>query len=130
MTATPRLASGFRLAAGIGLLLTAGLHGSGYPEIAKLGDASGGDVKLLLPALWLAFSLHYLLFGTLVLFAAGPRNQLTARLLAVAALVPLGDALLQVVYLGFIPPTALLLVIAALSLVAAAATRNSLRPAA
>jgi hypothetical protein len=130
MTTSPRLATGFRVATGIGLLLTAGLHGSGYPEIAKLAGASGGDVKLLLPDLWLGFSLHYLILGTLVLFAAGPRNQLTARLLAVAALVPLGDALLQIAYLGFIPPTAILLVIAALSLVAAAATRNTPHPAA
>ena len=125
MTSTLRLASGLRIATGIGLLLTAGLHGSGYPQIVALAGASGADVKVLMPALWLAFSLHYLVFGILVLFAAGSRNPLSARLLAVAALGPLVDALLQVIYLGFIPPTAVLLIVGALGLAAAAASLSS-----
>jgi hypothetical protein len=126
----PRLARGLSIVLGLGLLVTALLHGSGLTQVRAAVANTSADLEALFPALWLAFAVHYLVLGALVLVATGPANGLSWRLLGIAAAAPLTDALLQVIYFGFIPPTAILLVVAALGLAAAAVSRESARPAA
>jgi hypothetical protein len=124
MPSTPRTARVLRLAAGIGLLVIALLHGLGYLKVSPLAGAFG-HFEGLFRDLWLSFATHYLVLGCIVLLAAGRDTTGTRVLLGFAALVPLADALLQIVYVGFIPPTGILLGVAVLGFGAASQSRGS-----
>jgi hypothetical protein len=77
----PRLARGLSIVLGLGLLVTALLHGSGLTQVRAAVANTSADLEALFPALWLAFAVHYLVLGALVLVATGPANGLSWRLL-------------------------------------------------
>ena len=91
---------------GAGLVFaTAGFHFSAYGSVIAQTPA---DIRPLMAALWVAGGVSLILSALLVV-AVTPMFIVRRRaLLAIAALTPLSIAILQVVYLGFLPPTALL----------------------
>lgn len=110
-----RLAS---LTASIGAVLvfgTAGFHLSAYGSVTAQASA---DLRPLMAALWIAGGVSLILSALLVV-AVTPMFIVRRRaLLAIAALTPLSMAILQVMYLGFLAPTALLLLDTAVLLAA------------
>lgn len=97
------------LTASVGAALlfgTAGFHLSAYGSVVAQAPA---DLRALVSALWVAGGVS-LLVSALLTVAVTPLFIVRRRaLLGIAALTPLSIALLQIVYLGFLPPTALLL---------------------
>jgi hypothetical protein len=94
-------------AIGAGLLfLTAGIHLSAYTAVVSQAPT---DLQPLMAALWVAGGAT-LVIAALLAVAATPLFIVRRRaLLAIAALAPVSIAVLQIAYLGFLPPTALLL---------------------
>ena len=103
-------------AIGAGLLFaTAGFHLSGYSSV--VGQTST-DLRPLMAAVWVAVGAS-LIISALLAVAATPLFMVRRRaLLAIAALTPISIAAVQIGYLGFLLPTAFLLLDAALLLVA------------
>ena len=91
---------------GAGLLFaTAGFHLSAYGSVVARAPT---DLRALVSALWVAAGAS-LLLSALLTVAVTPVFIVRRRaLLGIAALTPLSIAVLQIVYLGFLPPTALL----------------------
>ena len=104
-------------AVGAGLLFaTAGLHLSVYSSIVGQTPA---DLQPLMAALWVAGGAS-LITAALLAVAATPLFIVRRRaLLGIAALTPLSIAAVQILYLAFLPPTALLLLDAVVLIVAA-----------
>ena len=94
-------------AIGAGLLFaTAGVHLSAYSSVVAQTPT---DVRPLMSALWIAGGAS-LIIAALLAVAATPLFIVRRRaLLAIAALTPVSIAAVQIAYLGFLPPTALLL---------------------
>jgi len=93
------------------LIVSGALHLSVFSgSISPLAQsATPEDIRAILPASWLAFGIDLIVLG-LVVAAIGIENATGGRYaLAAIALAPLGAAALQLVYFGFIAPTALLL---------------------
>ncbi len=103
-----------------GLLGTAALHGTGYPSIARAAARVQGVLGAAIPALWLRFSLDLLVVGLIVGTVAARPGRSARVILGLAALCPLGAAGLQIRFIGFVGPTAILLVVAAATIAAAA----------
>lgn len=103
-------------AIGAGLLFaTAGVHLSAYSSVVARAPV---DVRPLMSGLWVAGGTS-LMISALLAIAATPLFIVRRRaLLGIAALTPISIALVQIVYLGFLPPTALLLLDAAVLVVA------------
>jgi hypothetical protein len=103
-------------AIGAGLLFaTAGLHLSAYSAVVSQAPT---DLQPLVAALWVAVGAT-LIIGAILAVAVTPLFIVRRRvLLAIAALAPLSIAVLQIAYLGFLPPTALLLFDAAVLIAA------------
>lgn len=103
-------------AIGAGLLLaTAGFHLSGYSSVQEQTPA---DLRPVMSAMWVAIGASLIIAGLLAV-AATPLFMVRRRaLLAIAALIPVSIAVVQIAYLGFLPPTALLAVDAAVLLAA------------
>ena len=103
-------------AVGAGLLFaTAGVHLSAYASVVAQAPA---DLRPLIAALWVAGGLS-LIIAALLAVAATPLFIVRRRaLLGIAALTPLSIAAVQIAYLGFLAPTALLIVDTAVLLVA------------
>jgi hypothetical protein len=101
---------------GAGLVFgTAGFHLSGYGSVV---GRMPSDQQPLVGALWVAGGISLGLAALLVV-AITPLFIVRRRaLLYIAALTPLSIAVLQIVYLGFLPPTALLLLDTAVLVVA------------
>jgi hypothetical protein len=112
------------LSAGVGaglLFATAFLHLSAYESVVSRSPA---DARPIIGAAWIAAGAS-LAIAALLAIAATPLFMVRRRaLLSIAALTPLSIALLQVVYLGFIPPTFLLLVDGALLVTAGVLARG------
>ncbi len=88
------------------LFATAGLHFSAYGWIVTQTPT---DLQPLVSSLWVAIGAS-LIISALLTIAVTPLFVVRRRaLLGIAALTPLSIALLQIVYLGFMSPTALLL---------------------
>ena len=108
---------------------TSALHGTGYSATIQLAEQGPAQLRALAPALWLAFSLTLLVLG-LIIGVVAIRPAATGRLiLVISASYPIGAAMLQLRFLGFIPPTGLLLGVGALALVAAGVLPRTGRPA-
>jgi hypothetical protein len=92
---------------GAGLVfLTAGFHFSAYGSVV---EQAPDELRPLIAAVWV-FSGVALILAALLAIAATPLFIVRRRaLLCIAALTPLSIALVQIVYLGFLPPTPLLL---------------------
>lgn len=109
----------FAWAAAAGFVGTAVLHGTGYRAVATLAAGSPGGLDALVPAMWLAFSLDLAVVGLIIAVVAWKRSRDGGLILALGSLCPFGAAVLQIVFLGFIPPTAILLVVGGVTLAAA-----------
>lgn len=105
--------------AAVGFLATAGLHATGYSMVADLAKQAPAEFRALAPALWLAFSFDLAIVGLIIGVVALRPSGVGRVVLLIAGMCPIGAAGLQLIFLGFIPPTALLLGIGALSLMAA-----------
>ena len=94
-------------AIGAGLLFaTAGVHLSAYSSVVAQTPT---DVRPLMSALWIAGGAS-LIIAALLAVAVTPLFIVRRRaILAIAALTPVSIAAVQIAYLGFLPPTALLL---------------------
>jgi hypothetical protein len=104
------------------LCATAAFHLMGYESVVSRAPA---DQQPIVGAAWVAGGVS-LILAALLAIAATPLFVVRRRaFLAIAALTPLSIAVLQIVYLGFIPPTALLLAAAALLLAAGMLGRAS-----
>lgn len=103
-------------AIGAGLLFgTAGFHLSGYSSVVAQAPT---DLQPLISAAWVAGGAS-LMISALLAIAATPLFVVRRRaLLGIAALTPVSIAVLQIAYLGFLPPTALLLLDAGVLVVA------------
>ncbi len=49
-----------------GFFATAALHGSGYASVTRLAAEGSPELGLLVPALWLVFSLDLMVLGMIV----------------------------------------------------------------
>jgi hypothetical protein len=94
---------------------TAGFHLSAYGSVTARAPV---DLRPLMGALWVAGGVSLILAALLVVAVTPVFIVRRRALLAIAALTPLSIAILQVAYLGFLPPTALLLVDTAVLLTA------------
>lgn len=123
----PRHAMG-RVLAGLAALVyiaTAWLHSTGFDAVTRLAREGPSDLAALMPALWLVFSLDLVVVGLVIAVVTWRPSGAGRLVVAIAALCPLGAAGLQLRFLGFIPPTAVLLADGALALVAAVTMRGS-----
>jgi energy-converting hydrogenase Eha subunit H len=122
---TKQRAAAMTAAIGAGLLFaTAGLHLNAYSFIVAQAPA---DLRSLIAALWV-FCGASLIISALLTIAATPLFIVRRRaLLGIAALIPATIATLQLLYLGFMAPTALLLFDAAV-LVAAGELGRAYQP--
>jgi hypothetical protein len=105
--------------AAIGFIGTAALHSTGYESISQLSAEVPNELQVLVPALWIAFSLDLTVLGLIVAVISWGRPPGRRLILALAALCPIGAAVLQIFFLGFIPPTGILLGVGGLALIAA-----------
>jgi cell division protein FtsW (lipid II flippase) len=105
--------------AAAGFFATAAIHSTGYDSVTALAAQGPADVQALMPALWLAFSFDLIVIGLILGVVAFRPARSTRLVVAVAALCPLCVAALQIRYIGFIVPTAILLGLSALTLIAA-----------
>ena len=109
-------------AAAVALILTAAFHATGLPRFNRLAAEAGGALVAFVPPLWIAFSIDLVALGLIAAIIAarpGPNGRLV---LLTLALPPLGAAVLQVLYLGWILPTTILVLDAVLLIAAALAT--------
>ena len=105
----------------VGFFLAAGLHASGYKQVVLRAAQGVGCSPLEMAALWLAFAAALVLFGMMVVLVtlrwvtgAGGR-----WVLALAGCFPLLTVLLQLRFVGFIPPVVTLSAVAAVTFAAA-----------
>jgi len=92
---------------GAGLLFaTAGFHMSAYGPVTAQAPA---DIRPLLAGLWVATGISLMLAALLVIAVAPIRAYRRRAILLIAALTPFAIAVIQLIYIGFIPPTASLL---------------------
>ena len=111
-----------RIVAGIsalGFFGTAALHSTGYPSITRLATGVPGMFGAAMPALWLAFSIDLTVVGVVVALVAIRPGPAARLILGVAAACPLGAAGLQIRFIGFVTPTAILLAVGFVTLTAA-----------
>jgi len=110
---------------GLGFILTAGLHATGYSTVNTLSLQVPEDLRALIAMLWLAFSADLVVAGVIVLAAVRFFTALSGPVLAVAGFLPAFAACLQVAYLGFIGPTAILAALAVSTWASAWALRRT-----
>ncbi len=91
------------------LVGTAAWHQSAYTSVTTLAAGSSAALGPLVAVLWTFVGLALVLTAALVLVVARVGVPNRAFVLSIAALSPISGAALQLVHLGFIPPTALLL---------------------
>lgn len=106
--------------AALGFLGTATLHSTGYDSIERLAKNVPGVFGQVMPALWLAFSLDLTVLGLIVGTVALRPADVGRPILVIAALCPLAAAGLQLKFIGFIPPTGLLMALGVLTWASAA----------
>lgn len=108
----------------LGFLATAGIHASGYDAITVMASAVGGSLGALIPALWIAFSFDLTVLGLIVVVLTLRPRECASPILLIAGLAPFSAAGLQLHSIGFVPPTALLLALGALSWASAVSWRR------
>jgi hypothetical protein len=124
MAQRKRLGSILGTASAVGFLATAGLHGTGYAAVSGVAREGPEDLHTLVPMLWVAFSADLVVIGVIVLVVAWWRNTASSLVLIAAGCMPAIAAGLQIAYLGFVPPTAILIALAVLTWAAAIAMRG------
>lgn len=104
---------------------TAAIHHTGFPEVQALAREAGGDVAVLMPPLWLFFSIDLVILGAVAAAIARAPTATHGIILWLLGLVPAVAAVLQVIYIGFIPPTAILFFDALVAMAAGLAVRRA-----
>jgi hypothetical protein len=105
--------------AAIGFLATAAYHSSGYSSIVRAAAEAPERVRSLLPMLWLGISFDFTVVGLILAVVAFCPGGPARIILALAAICPFAAAGLQIHFIGFIPPTAILLGVGVVTLVGA-----------
>ncbi|KPK55692.1 MAG: hypothetical protein AMS21_13370 [Gemmatimonas sp. SG8_38_2] len=103
-----------------GYVTTARIHSTGFDSVTRLARGGPANLTGLMLALWLAFSLDLIVMGLVIAAAAWRPDRLGRIVVGIAALCPFGAAGLQLRFIGFVPPTAILLAIGLLAACAAA----------
>ncbi len=103
----------------VGFIATAGLHSTGYDSIVALAGQAPPDLRSVLPALWLMFSFDLFILGLILSVTAIWPFGNARFIVAIAGLCPISAAVLQLIYVGFIPPAAILICLGVLCFVAA-----------
>jgi len=106
-------------------VVTAALHYTGFPDVSALARETGGDVAILMPLLWLFFSIELVILAVVAVVIARKPTATQGVILAWLGLVPAAAAVLQVVYIGFIPPTAILFFDALVAIAAGVTMRSA-----
>ncbi len=114
-----RVGSTLCLLTAVLLLATAAFHHTGFRYVSRLAGDAAPELRPLVPPLWLAFSASLVVLALIAAIAARRPAPGGRAILLIIALFPAAAAALQVRYLGFIPPTAILLVDAAVAIAAA-----------
>ena len=107
--------------AATGFLGTAALHTAGYSSVVRSSAQAPEMLRGLLPLLWLAVAFDLVVLGLIVAVVALRPGGPARIILAVAAICPLAAAGLQIRFIGFIPPTAILIGVAVVTLIGAIA---------
>jgi len=95
---------------GAGLLIgTVVWHLTAYASVTTMATDASSALRPITATLWVHVALALLLSAALVLVVARVGASNRTVVLGIAALNPLAGAALQLFYVGFIPPTALLL---------------------
>ena len=109
--------------AAVGFLATAALHATGYGFVTQLAEQAPAELRPLIPALWLVFSIDLIVLGLIVAVVARRPTAGGWLILVIAAICPLAAAGLQIRFLGFVGPTAILLGVGVVTLIAAVTIR-------
>ncbi len=105
--------------AAIGLLGTAPLHSAGYSSVVRASAQAPEMVRGLLPMPWLQIGFDFAVLGILVGVVAFRPGGPARIILVVAAICPLATAGPQIRFIGFIPPTAILIGVGIVTLIGA-----------
>lgn len=105
----PKVGSIIAGLAAIGFLGTAALHSSGYTSVVNAAGQAPEAVRPLIPMLWLALSFDFIVLGLVVGVVAARPTGPARLILGIAAVAPIAAAVLQIRFIGFIPPTAILI---------------------
>ncbi len=105
--------------AALGFLGSAALHTAGYSSIVRASAQAPEPARHLLPMLWLGIAFDFAVLGVIVAVVALRPSGPTRIILAIAAICPLVAAGLQIRFVGFIPPTAILLGVGVVTLIGA-----------
>jgi len=111
-----------------GFFIAAMLHTSGYQSVTLLAQQGPRGLGGLVSALWLAFSAAMIILGLIVAILAREPVGGARAILVLAACLPLATAMLQLRFLGFIPPVAILGTIALVTFAGAVASPRSPDP--
>ena len=103
----------------LGFFIATGLHTYEYGTVRLLAKQGPPDLAPLVSALWLAGGAGLIVLGILVTLVALGRVAGARPVLLCAAGFPLATAALQLAFLGFIPPVAILSTIGGLSIASA-----------
>ena len=110
--------------AGVVMIITAGLHGLGYRPLAA--QLAGSNMQAMwsggIKGLWLIFSLHLVIVGGIFLLAGIRPTSVGKTILLIAVLVPVGDTIVLLIFVGVFVGT-VALGLAALLLYAGVALR-------
>lgn len=118
-----KIARGLTALSAAGFFVAAVLHTSGYQSVAFLAQQGPTGLGALVSALWLAFSAAMITLGLIVAILARGQVAEARAILVLAACFPLATAALQLRFLGFIPPVAILATIALITFAGAVASR-------
>lgn len=110
------------------LLLTAAFHATGLDSATRLAHQAGGQLAVVVPMLWVAFSIDLTALGLVAAIVARRPAWGHRPILLVLAVPPLAAAAMQVRFLGFILPTAVLLLDVGLLVAAAFSVRRPAEP--
>lgn len=101
------------------LLATAAFHHTGFSHVNRLARDAAPELRPLVPPVWLAFSASLIVLA-LIAGIIGRRPSTGHRaMLLVIALFPAAGGALQIGYIGFVLPTAILMADAVVAVAAA-----------
>jgi hypothetical protein len=102
-----------------GFFLAAALHTSAYNSVTALAQQGPSGLGPLVSSLWLVFTGAMVVLGLIVATVTLRQSSGGRAILVLAGCFPLATAALQLRFLGFIPPVAILSTIGVLTLVGA-----------
>ncbi len=105
--------------AGFGFFLEAGLHLYEYRQVVRQAQGVLSGLLPLVSALWLAFAAAMLVLGSMVTVVALGRVAAARWILELAGCLPVVTVILQLHFLGFTRPTAILSGVAVVTFAAA-----------